>query len=143
MAIRFSLDDGAVTPTRGSKGAAGYDLYLSKACIVPVGAHEMAYTGVHVEVPFGCVGLVFVRSSVGANRHVTLSNAVGVIDSDYRGPIGIPLYNAGTTPQFFEKGERVAQLVIVRALYSDEVQVVDALPDTERGEGGFGSTGRK
>lgn len=147
--LRFMLDEGAKLPTRATDGSAGYDLYCSKDAKVPRrevrGNREtgfaMVHTGIHVEIPEGYVGLLFVRSSMATKRHLTLSNAVGVIDADYRGEIMVPLVNlsALTDPWVFHT-ERIAQLVVVPCL-SWEVEEVDSLGETAR-TGGFGSTGR-
>lgn len=102
----------------------------------------MVPTGVHVAIPMGYVGLLFIRSSIAVKRHLTLSNACGVIDSDYRGAVGVPIVNmsALTDPWVFHN-ERIAQLVIVPCYMGAPVEV-ESLGTTERGEGGFGSTGR-
>ena len=140
--IPLQLDEGAILPVRATVGSAGYDLSLRTAVTLKPGKCVMADTGVHVEIPKGNVGLVFIRSSIGSKRHVGLANSVGVIDSDYRGSIGLPLHNFGDDTQNFEIGERVAQLIIVPCLMSVSREVSE-LADSERGHGGFGSTGAK
>jgi dUTP pyrophosphatase len=100
----------------------------------------MLGTGIAVEIPTGNVGLVFIRSSVGKSG-VSLANSVGVIDSDYRGEIKLLLvYTAGNGGHYIRKGQAIAQLVVIPVLPVELVQV-DALSPTERGDGGFGSTG--
>lgn len=137
------LRDGAQMPTYGSTEAAGADLYVCVDTPVDIlpGCTVMLPTGVALEVPKGCAGLVFARSSMGAKRDLAPANKVGVIDSDYRGEIRVALHNHGLKPQMVQPGERVAQLVIVPVYTPGFVQVAQ-LDDTERGEGGFGSTGK-
>lgn len=140
--LMVSLGDGARVPTRGSRDAAGLDLCLSEDVVIPPGESRTCRTGVHVAIPRGYCGMVLVRSSVGAKRRVRLSNSVGLIDADYRGEVLLPLANDSAEGQRFERGERVAQLVVVPC-WQGAVYVVEALPETERGDGGFGSTGRR
>jgi dUTP pyrophosphatase len=140
--MRFQkLTTTATTPTRATPGAAGIDLYADHDVLVSCGASVMLGTGIAAEVPEGYVGLVCIRSSVG-KAGVSLANAVGVIDSDYRGEIKLCLtYTAGTGGHFIKQGDRVAQLVVLPAPTFNLVEV-DALTATARGTGGFGSTGR-
>jgi dUTP pyrophosphatase len=131
----------AITPTRGTPGSAGLDLYADRDVLVVDGAAEMVGTGIAVEIPTGHVGLVCIRSSVG-KAGVGLANAVGVIDADYRGEVKLCLtYTAGSGGHYIRRGQAVAQLVIVPVAMV-EPQEVDALTATERGAGGFGSTGK-
>ncbi len=140
--MRFQkLTTTATTPTRATPGAAGIDLYADHDVLVSCGASVMLGTGIAAEVPEGYVGLVCIRSSVG-KAGVSLANAVGVIDSDYRGEIKLCLaYTAGNGGHFIKQGDKVAQLVVLPAPTFDLVEV-DALTATSRGTGGFGSTGR-
>lgn len=140
--VNFKLDKNAILPQRQTNGSAGYDLYLNDNVYVQYGGVTMAHTGVHAEIPKGYVGLLFIRSSIGAKKNISLATGVSVIDSDYRGEISIPLYNHSDKSQGFKIGERIAQLVIVPCLTAQPKQV-DELSDTERAEGGFGSTGRE
>lgn len=138
------LREGAILPRRGSLDAAGADL---SACIdapLTFAPQETRFvpTGISVEIPRGFVGLVFARSSVASKRDLAPANKVGVIDSDYRGEILVTLHNHGSNPQTIDPGERIAQLVIVPYLAAT-FEEADTLSDTLRGEGGFGSTGRK
>ena len=137
------LRHGAQLPTYGSSGAAGADLYACMDTPVTVAPGETVWipTGVAMEIPKGCAGLVFARSSMGVKRDLAPANKVGVIDSDYRGEIHVVLHNHGAKQQLVEPGERVAQLVIVPVFTPGFCQV-DALDDTARGAGGFGSTGK-
>jgi len=132
------LTSTAITPTRGTTGAAGLDLYADADVFVLTGESVMLGTGIAVEVPLDHVGLVFIRSSLG-KAGVGLTNSVGVIDSDYRGEIMLSL--AATTGHYIRKGQRVAQMIIMPVVPVEMVEV-DALSTTDRGAGGFGSTGK-
>lgn len=134
----------AVMPALGSKFAAGADLYSAEKGDVVIASGETKFigTGIAVEIPEGYVGLVYARSGLACKRGLAPANKVGVIDSDYRGEIKVALFNHGKEPQTLEKGERIAQMVITPYL-SVSYEEADELSDTERGEGGFGSTGRK
>ena len=98
-------------------------------------------TGLAVAILENHVGIVAVRSSMGIKNGVTLSNGIGVIDSDYRGPLGVGLHNLNKTPYTVQPGDRIAQLMIAPVIQAS-VQMVDELDDTARGAGGFGSTGK-
>ena len=137
------LREGAHMPTYGTREAAGADLYACLDRDVTIAPGETAFipTGIALEVPRGCAGLIFARSSMGVKRDLAPANKVGVIDSDYRGEIFVMLHNHGKEVRTVEPGERVAQLVIV-PVYTPGFIQVDSLSDTVRGEGGFGSTGR-
>lgn len=137
------LRDGARMPTYGSSEAAGADLYACLEDMVTIAPGETVWipTGIAMEVPKGCAGLVFARSSMGAKRDLAPANKVGVIDSDYRGEINVVLHNHGSRHQQVAPGERVAQLVVVPVFTPGFCQV-DELDDTARGTGGFGSTGK-
>jgi len=138
------LNDRAILPTYGSPASAGADLYSAEegsAEIAP-GEAYLVHTGIALEIPDGHVGLIFARSGLAVKRGLAPSNKVGVIDSDYRGEIMVSLFNQSKTVQTVESGERIAQLVIVPFAHADFL-IADSLSDTERGEGGFGSTGRK
>lgn len=137
------LNPNAHMPTYGSSEAAGADLYACLDAPVTIQPGEVYWvsTGIALEVPKGCAGLVFARSSMGAKRGLAPANKVGVIDSDYRGEVRVVLLNHSNQPQTLEPGERVAQLVIVPVLTPGFNQV-DELDDTARGTGGFGSTGK-
>ena len=138
------LDEKAVIPTYGSEYAAGADLYacLDEAITIEPGQTVMVHTGIAVEIPEGFAGLVYARSGLACKRGLAPANKVGVVDSDYRGEIKVALHNHGKEAQTVEKGERIAQMVIAPYL-SVNYEEADELSETERGEGGFGSTGRK
>lgn len=137
------LHPNAMLPTYGSSEAAGADLYacLDEAVTIQPGEVFWVPTGIALEVPKGCAGLVYARSSMGAKRGLAPANKVGVVDSDYRGEIRVVLLNHSKQPQTLEPGERVAQFVITPVLTPAYEEVTD-LTDTDRGAGGFGSTGK-
>ena len=137
------LHPNAVLPTYGSQEAAGADLYACLEETVTIQPGETAWipTGIALEVPKGCAGLVFARSSLGAKRGLAPANKVGVIDSDYRGEIRVVLLNHSKEAQTVGNGERVAQFVITPVL-TPVYEEVEELTDTSRGTGGFGSTGK-
>ena len=133
----------ATLPTYGSVEAAGADLYACLEEPVTIAPGETAWipTGIALEVPKGCAGLVYARSSLGAKRGLAPANKVGVIDIDYRGEIRVVLLNHGKVSQTVENGERVAQFLITPVLTPAYVEA-EELTDSDRGTGGFGSTGR-
>ena len=138
------LKPDATVPTMGSKFAAGADLYSAEDADVIIEPSETKFigTGLAMEIPEGYVGLVYARSGLACKRGLAPANKVGVVDSDYRGEIKVALHNHGKEAQTVEKGERIAQMVIAPYL-SVHYEEADALSETDRGEGGFGSTGRK
>ena len=147
--MRFSmkikkLNENAVVPTYGSACAAGADLYACEETAVTVepGKTVLVHTGIAMAIPEGYVGLVYARSGLACKRGLAPANKVGVIDSDYRGEIMVALHNHSEVAQMVESGERIAQIVFT-PYAAAEFSVVDELDDTARGEGGFGSTGRK
>ena len=145
MEVRIKkLDPRAKTPLRGSKDAAGADLYALLDAPLVFAPHEthMVPTGLALEIPEGYAGLIFARSSLGSKRGLAPANKVGVIDPDYRGQVMVALHNHTEETQTVDPGERIAQLVIVPFLTA-EFTVADELEDTARGDGGFGSTGKK
>ncbi len=137
------LRQGAILPTYGSCEAAGADLYACLEAPVTIEPGRTAFvpTGIAMEVPKGCAGLVYARSGLACKRGLAPANKVGVVDSDYRGEIMVALHNHAGTPQRIENGERIAQMVITPVL-TPEYQIVPELSDTGRGTGGFGSTGK-
>ena len=137
------LNPMAKLPTYGSAEAAGADLYACLEGPVTIAPGETTWipTGIALEVPKGCAGLVYARSSMGAKRGLAPANKVGVIDSDYRGEIRVVLLNHGKVIQTVEPGERIAQFVITPVL-TPVYEVAEELTESGRGAGGFGSTGR-
>ena len=135
--------EGAELPTYGSAAAAGADLYacLEEAVTIQPGETVFIPTGIALEVPQGCAGLIYARSSMGAKRGLAPANKVGVIDSDYRGQVMVALHNHSVLPQTVEPQERIAQLLITPVFTPGFVET-EELSDTQRGAGGFGSTGK-
>ena len=137
------LKTGAKLPTYGSAQAAGADLYacLENALTIAPGETAFVPTGIALEVPAECAGLIYARSGMACKRGLAPANKVGVVDSDYRGEILVALHNHGKNPQTVENGERVAQFVITPVL-TPFYEAVEELSDTLRDQGGFGSTGK-
>ena len=144
ISIEFKkLNENAVTPTFGTEFSAGADLYSAEEeIVINPGETKFIGTGIATAIPVGTVGLIYARSGLACKKGLAPANKVGVIDSDYRGEIKVALHNHGTTEQTVLKGERVAQMVITPYFAVDYIEVGE-LSQTERGEGGFGSTGRK
>jgi len=138
------LDEKAIIPSYGSEYAAGADLYacLEETVTIESGETVFIKTGIAMEVPIGFAGLVYARSGLASKKGLAPANKVGVVDSDYRGEIMVALHNHSKVSAVVEPGERIAQMVITPFLTAEYTQV-DELEETERGEGGFGSTGRK
>ena len=138
------LRPGAVLPTAGSRFSAGYDLYacLDAPLEIPPHTTAMVGTGLSMAVPEGWFGAVFARSGLATKQGLRPSNCVGVCDSDYRGEVCVSLHNHGTEPAVVAPHERIAQLVIVPVL-TPAFEIAESLTSTERGTGGFGSTGTK
>ena len=137
------LSVNATIPTRGSDRAAGYDLYACLENEVIIGAGETVKigTGLSIAVPEGYFGAIFARSGLAAKEGLRPANCVGVADSDYRGEYIVALHNDSSVSRVVTPGERIAQLVVMPYL-SVEFDEVDELDETERGAGGFGSTGK-
>lgn len=137
------LTEGAKAPTYGTEQAAGADLYSCEAeVIIAPGETRLIHTGIAMEIPEGYAGFIYARSGIATKRGLAPANKVGVIDSDYRGEIMVALYNHSNEAQAVARGERIAQLVIAPFL-KVEYTKAEALSNTERGNGGFGSTGSK
>lgn len=138
------LDERAVLPTYGSEYSAGADLYAvanGEIVFLP-GETKFVRTGLAMEIPEGYAGLIYARSGLACKRGLAPANKVGVVDSDYRGEVMVALHNHSNVEQKIAAGERIAQLVVapfLKASFSE----CEALSETVRGEGGFGSTGRK
>ena len=134
----------AKLPTRGSEYAAGYDLYAALEETVVIAPHQtvMVSTGLAMEIPEGYFGAIFARSGLASKEGLRPANCVGVVDADYRGPFMIAVNNDSETERKVEPEERIAQLVVMPFL-PVEFNTVDELAETVRGEGGFGSTGKK
>ena len=136
------LNENAILPTRGSKSAAGYDLYACLDADVTIEAGKVAKigTGLSVEVPEGYFGGIFARSGLAVKEGLRPANCVGVADSDYRGEYIVALYNDSDTAKTVHHGDRIAQLLVLPYLECEFEE--RELTETQRGSGGFGSTGR-
>ena len=131
-------------PYYASAGAAAMDLHacVDRAVVIPAGGRAAVPTGIAIALPSpDYVALVFARSGLGVKHGVALSNGVGVIDSDYRGEIAVGLLNSGGEPYTVQPGDRIAQLAVVPVVQA-QLERVDELDETDRGAGGFGSTGK-
>ena len=139
------LKENAKIPHRATNGSAGMDLYacIDESVTLAPGQLTVIPTGIAIELPDNnCAAFLYARSGLGVKHGICLSNGVGVIDSDYRGEVCAGLCNVSDKPYVIEPFERVAQMVIAPVLTPDIVEV-NELSDTARGEGGFGSSGRK
>lgn len=138
--MKIKLDKGAYMPTRAHDTDAGLDLYcpVGQAQIVPAKESAIFDTGVHVELPLGTAGMVKSKSGLNVNYGLT---SEGVVDVGYTGSIVVKLYNHSGYDYKIEEGDKISQLVIVPIL-TPELELVNSLEVTERGDGGFGSTGR-
>jgi dUTP pyrophosphatase len=135
------LDPRAVLPTRAYDGDAGLDLYALEARRLAPGGRGSVRTGIAVEIPAGQAGLVLPRSGLADRHGIALVNAPGLIDAGYRGELRVLLLNTDAVEPFeVSPGDRIAQLVVVR-IESPDVEEVDDLEESERGDGGFGSSG--
>lgn len=139
--INVMLDEGAIMPTRAHAEDAGLDLYTPEYFAltnVPGFDCHVIDTGVHMEIPEGYVGMLKSKSGLNVNRGVITE---GVIDAGYTGSIKVKLYNLGEDIQYFQRGDKIAQLVIL-PIVTPALKLVDKFAKTERGDNGFGSTGR-
>ncbi|MBQ4523571.1 MAG: dUTP diphosphatase [Lachnospiraceae bacterium] len=137
------LNENAIIPSRGSEQAAGMDLYACTSTPVVIAPHEtvMVGTGLAIETPVGYASLIFARSGLASKQGLAPANKIGLVDSDYRGEVKVALHNHSNEPQIINPMERIAQLVVMPYLQV-EFNEVDELSETERGERGFGSTGK-
>ena len=137
------LNPKAKLPTYGTAEAAGADLYacLPEKLTIAPGETAFVPTGIALEVPKGCAGLIYARSGLACKRGLAPANKVGVVDSDYRGEIIVALHNHGAVPQTIENGERMAQFLITPVL-TPVYETAETLSDTLRDQAGFGSTGK-
>lgn len=138
------LHQKAVVPHYATVGSAGLDLTVisdEDTIIIPYQSTMLCRTGLAFEIPKGYVGLIYIRSSVGSKLDLVLSNQVGVIDSDYRGEVMLPLRNLGRSARVINSGTRIAQMLIT-PINQVDIEVAEELSETKRGVGGFGSTGK-
>jgi dUTP pyrophosphatase len=141
-ALKFvRLSEGATLPTRAHDSDAGLDLYAAESARLAPGARVSVGTGLAVQIPDGAGGLVLPRSGMALKHGITLVNAPGLIDPGYRGEVRVLLLNTDRTLEFqISPGDRIAQLLLVPVAHASP-RLADALDDSMRGEGGFGSTG--
>ncbi|XP_033725494.1 deoxyuridine 5'-triphosphate nucleotidohydrolase, mitochondrial-like [Pecten maximus] len=140
VVLRFAkMTEYAFTPTRGSKLAAGYDLYSAYDHTIPARGKQLVKTDIQIALPDGCYGRVAPRSGLAAKQFIDVG--AGVIDQDYRGNLGVVMFNHAETEFKVNKGDRIAQLICER-IYIPELEEQETLDDTDRGSGGFGSTGQ-
>lgn len=132
------IDAEAVMPKYAIVGDAGLDLYSAEDVVIGVGSRRAVKTGIRMEIPEWHVGLIWDKSGLSVKHGIT--TMAGVIDANYRGEVAVVLYNAGDMPFEIKKGMKIAQMLIQR-VESPEIEVVEALNETNRGENGFGSTG--
>lgn len=137
--MKIKLDEGAKMPTRAHNSDAGLDLYAKETKLVPARGSTIFDTGVHVEIPRGATGLVLPKSGLNVKNGVVAS--VGVIDAGYIGSVVSKLYNHSKVDYTVNEGDKISQLVIV-PIFTPVLEIVDELDETERGENGFGSSGR-
>lgn len=136
--MEIMLDEGAYMPSRGHKTDAGLDLRTPKAVTVPAYGSVTVDTGVHVELPHGCAGLLVSKSGLNVRHNLT---STGLIDEGYTGSIVVKLYNHGGEDYEFEAGDKVTQLVVLPVV-CEPLEQVASFNRTARGDNGFGSTGR-
>ena len=136
--LKVVLDEGAKLPTRAHSGDAGYDLYSREEFCIWPGSHHTFDTGVHMEIPHGYFG--HIESKSGLNVKDSIVSCGGIIDENYTGSISVKLYNLGKHDKIFRPGQKIAQ-IIIQPYIAPEFEIVDELPETDRGAGAFGSTG--
>lgn len=135
------LSDGAKIPTRAYPGDAGLDLYSTEELDLYPGERALVGTGIAVHIPHGYVGLIHPRSGLAGKHGITVLNTPGTIDAGYHGEIKVILYNSSDRPYDVNIGDRIAQLVVQEVVLAD-FEEVDGLDETDRGENGFGSSGK-
>nr|UVN04808.1 MAG: dUTPase [Bacteriophage sp.] len=136
--MEIMLDNGAYMPSRGHKTDAGLDLRTPKAVTVPAYGNTTIDTGVHVALPHGCAGLLVSKSGLNVRNDIT---STGLIDEDYTGSIVVKLYNHGGEDYEFEAGDKITQLVVMPVV-CEPLEQASSFNPSERGDAGFGSTGR-
>ena len=134
------LGQNVIIPTRATPGSAGLDLYSCETVTIEAGQRCIVSTGIAMAIPEDCYGQVMSRSGLAAKNGIFVLNAPGIIDSDYRGELRVILYNSGPEKFIIDEGMRIAQMIITK-YESCNFELVDSLDQTERGSGGFGSTG--
>lgn len=140
MSLEIKLEEGGKAPLRGSEGAAGYDIFANEDLIIDRDNRRLVSGGFSMKFPEGYYGRIAPRSGLAVKKSIDVG--AGVVDVDYRGIVKVLLINNGRYSFKVEKGDRIAQLIIEKII-TPPVVVVEELDDTQRGEGGFGSTGSK
>lgn len=135
----MKVDPEVKTPCYANPGDAGMDFYAAEAAIIRPGERKVVKTGIKMAIPAGYVGLLWDKSGLAAKKGI--KTMAGVIDAGYRGEVGVVLHNLGSEDFAIEKNMKIAQMLI-QPIYSPEIEEVDGLDDTERGEGGWGSSGK-
>ena len=136
------LDDAAILPSKGSKYAAGLDLYAIKDYTIKPGETVMIGTGLAMAPPNGTFIAIAARSGLATKQGLAPANKLGIVDEDYRGEVKVALYNHSSETRTVKAGDRIAQAIVIPYFGIDFITEVDELPETERGDGGFGSTGK-
>lgn len=142
VGIKYTVDQNCAPPEQASEYAAGSDLRAKDAEVIKPGETKLIKTGIKAAIPNGYMGMVCSRSGLALKNSVFVLNAPGIVDSDYRGEWGVILHNAGKEDFYVNVGDRVAQMIIVQTPRVHYTKV-ETLDETARGEGGFGSTGKK
>ena len=140
MALQVYLGENATMPTKGSTDAAGYDLYAAEYCCVEPRGKALIKTNIKVIIPEGCYGRIAPRSGLAWKNHIDVG--AGVIDRDYRGWVGVVLFNHSEDQFVVNKGDRIAQFIMEQYMDTELFQIENFEENTSRGEGGFGSTGK-
>lgn len=139
--LRFvRLSSNAIIPSRGSKESAGLDLYAAHSCIIPAKDKFLISTDLQIALPKGSYGRIAPRSGLAVKNFIDIG--AGVIDADYRGPVMVLLFNFGNVDYQVKRGDKIAQLICEQILTPDLIECVSLEDSTERGEKGFGSTGK-
>lgn len=140
MIVKVKLEPGSFLPTRAHNTDAGWDLYAKEDFIVPAGGNAVQDTGVHMQIPEGYAGLLVSKSGLNVKHSLT---STGLIDATYSGSIVVKLYNHDKGKDYqFHAGEKISQITVLRLADIEGLEVVAELDESERGSGGFGSTGR-
>ena len=137
--MKIMLDEGAFAPVRAHLSDAGLDLRTPIEFDIPKGGNAVIDIGVHFELPKGTYGRIAGRSGLNVKHNIICPD--GIVDEDFRGSVVVKLYNLGEENYHFDRGDKIAQMIIEKC-YQPEMEVVTELTDTERGASGFGSTGR-
>ena len=137
--MKIMLDDGAFAPVRAHKEDAGLDIRAKSDALVRAGQSMTFHTGVHVELPPGTCGLLVSKSGLNVRHDIT---STGLIDENYTGEIVVKLFNHGFEDYQVHAGDKVSQMVVIPIWHDPVIEIVDELPETERGSSGFGSSGR-